>query len=115
AEAIVVGLPREREGIERAEVAHEHRDAGRNHERDRDPLPAGVPQVAQQLAVKGAYHHCSALGATFRAGRRSSTMRPSASEMTRSAMAATAELCVMTAVVVPRSLLMRSMASSTMM
>ncbi len=42
-------------------------------------------------------------------------MRPSASDTTRSAIAATAELCVMTAVVVPSSLLMRSMASSTTM
>ena len=47
--------------------------------------------------------------------RCSDTMRPSASEMTRSAMAATAALCVMTAVVVPSSRLTRSIASSTTM
>ena len=73
--------------------------------------------VAQQLAVERGIviaHHDSSCGASFLCVRSSTAAtRPSASRMTRSAMAAIAALWVITTVVVPSSALMRASASST--
>ena len=50
AEPVVVGLPRARERVERAEVRHEHRHARGDDERDGDRLAACGPEIPQQLS-----------------------------------------------------------------
>ena len=101
--ALVVGLLRQAQGLERAQVHDEHRHAGADHQADRDRLPLQAPEVAQQLAVERRDHQLSSDAMTLRSFRRSLAIRPSESDTTRSAIAATAALCVITAVVVPSS------------
>jgi hypothetical protein len=67
-----------RQRVDGRERHHQHADAGRHHERDRQHLAAHPPQVAQQLAVSSAASPRSSRGAapleiarfTWRSGRR---------------------------------------------
>src|SRR5688572_24820382 len=85
-----------------AQVHDEHRDAGTDHQADGEGLPLQRPDVAQQLPVERSHHESSEAFCLW-VFPFSLTIRPSDSEMTRSAIPATAALCVMTAVVVPSS------------
>jgi hypothetical protein len=49
--AVVIGLLREPERVERAQVHDEHGDAGGDDQTDRRRLPFQVPQITEQLSV----------------------------------------------------------------
>ena len=101
--AVVVGLLRQPERGERAQIHDEHRHAGADDEADGQRLSLQVPEIAKEFPIERAHYQVSSEGASFFSFRRSLRMRPSESETTRSAIPATAALCVMTAVVVPSS------------
>jgi len=102
AQGSVLGVSRRAQGEVRAVHGNQDGNTAGDHRGDGGELAAQMDDVSQQLSIERAHpnHHTTADGATFVVLRCSSTMRPLAIRATRSAIAAIALLCVMTAVVV---------------
>ncbi|GKT08731.1 hypothetical protein DSTSK_20360 [Desulforhabdus sp. TSK] len=113
--AVVIGFPSRFQGRQGSERHDKDRNPAGHDEGDGEGLPFHLQEIAHELSMESVHddYQASSRAAVFFALRRMSTILPPDRRMTRSAISEMMALCVMTAVVVPNSRLMRSMASST--